>query len=575
VAWSIGSPTQVTASREVRKFCFAKYSDTLGVFIDSGSGGGSAHRAQRFVFSSASLGTAVKWADPDEQENGDSTITKGSYPETLDPQYVEDGYVFVGFAYDSDSVDLIGGTVLNDSEPIGEPSTWQDADVGDADAISLVTTVINSDKVAVTGTDETNNIMALFAVSGSTLPTLSACWETFPFTSGDDGNIPGKLSGSDLLLMLDPATAATACGVVLDVDGESWGSVTELPGLYNAAAGQEVQIFDIENVSACRVVVAYNDYDSGSSTTTGQKAVVLTSESGTLTEHTPTLFQANAASEMWLVNLNDGANFGLIYGACAGGYTWRPFSVSGCTITDGGASQTMVTDYQVQPNPIAYDANNIVVPLLASSSGFYLIISQATGGDVYHLGIAADNTHLYLTSASGGNLVVNAIDLVSGCVAASNSFGAATIANVKAFNNDLQPTVVGDGSIYTWGRDGNNAQLHKSVDSGSTFTDVSYAGWGSNDHIVGLLPNPLDVEDLIAVFKSGCVWQTTSGSGGWALNDSGPSACLVKAARAGTNPDEIVVAACDAGYHWSANRGESFKDFASSTGSPKHLEWVY
>jgi hypothetical protein len=182
------------------------------------------------------------------------------------------------------------------------------------------------------------------------------------------------------------------------------------------------------------------------------------------------------------------------------------------------------------------------------------------------MGLAADQVNLYVTANDDGTLKLLAYNLESLAQVTEASFGAATYAELDARTRGIFPVVKpgNDGVLFARGRDGNNKQVLLSDDYGATFTDASDGGWATSKYCVGLLPDPLRPDDLVAVFDDNDLYQSQDGSVTWAKTGDAP-ATLRAAARHLTSPEELLLGAqAEDTLYWAPNLGASFEDVSDA-----------
>lgn len=194
--------------------------------------------------------------------------------------------------------------------------------------------------------------------------------------------------------------------------------------------------------------------------------------------------------------------------------------------------------------------------------------------ELRHTGLAADQARLYVTANQGGTLRSFAYDLETLTVEAISDFGAVTYAELDARSHGIFPvTKPGvNGDLFARGRDGNDNQVLRSVDSGESFANVGDAGWSSSKYCVALLPDPLNSDDIVACFDDDDLYRSEDGSDSWAKTGDSP-VTLREAGRHYLDRSELLLAAQAAdSLRFTNNQGGSFDDISDSVGTVNAVE---
>ena len=221
------------------------------------------------------------------------------------------------------------------------------------------------------------------------------------------------------------------------------------------------------------------------------------------------------------------------------------------------------------------DSTGVLFAALGSDAAIYVRSEPfVAGNELYYTGLAADNADLYLSGGYDGALKLYAYNLETLTQVSEASLGAASFADIISGDRGIIPIAKpgNDGVVLVRGRDGNNNQVLLSDDYGATFADVSDAGWDVGKYCIGLIPDPLDPDDLVACFDDNDLYRSEDGTSTWTKTADAP-VNLRAAARHTRSPSEMLLGGETAGtIRFTNSYGDSFNDVSAAVGTINVIE---
>lgn len=213
------------------------------------------------------------------------------------------------------------------------------------------------------------------------------------------------------------------------------------------------------------------------------------------------------------------------------------------------------------------------------------LFALCDGGEVYSggpadppdlrlLGLAADNTNLYLTAIGGEVLEAKRYDLANLELQAIFTAGAADYGDPDTLTHGIYPVTKpgSDGLLFLRGRDGSDVHVQFSDDSGATFTGMDDVGWAAAKFCVALLPDPLAPVDLVACFSDNDLYRSEDEAATWTKTADAPVNPQT-AARHTRSPSEVLLAGQTADtIRFTNSYGESFNDVSAVVGTISAIE---
>lgn len=184
------------------------------------------------------------------------------------------------------------------------------------------------------------------------------------------------------------------------------------------------------------------------------------------------------------------------------------------------------------------------------------------------LGFDADSEDLYISGLKDADTVnLYKYDLATLTESGPTGFGSATDTEIDNDTRGIYPLARPgvDDAWYLYGRDGNNKHVQYNL-SGGGWSDIGDGGWSSSKIVMALLIDPLNPDDLIAVFDDNDIYRSEDNGSTWVKMGDAPASLIRIGARHPTRFNEIIVAAATPALYFSHNFGVSFDTLANPGG---------
>lgn len=195
------------------------------------------------------------------------------------------------------------------------------------------------------------------------------------------------------------------------------------------------------------------------------------------------------------------------------------------------------------------------------------------------LGFAVDHVNLYVTGLKDeGTLEFYYYDLAALGENGPTGFGSATDTEIDDDDRGIYPLARpgADKVIYLYGRDGSDQHLqYNDLTGGAGWQDIGDGGWASAKIIRACLPDPLDPDDLIAIFDDDDIYRSEDNGSIWVKMGDAPANPERLGVRHPVRSNEFIIAGPAPALYFSHNFGVSFDTLANPGGIGAYYVVIY